>query len=50
MPVQQTGKPWQSQATQAYQHGDYQQAQQAIQQAIRVSEKADNGDATKPVV
>ncbi len=36
---------FQSQATEAYQHRDYQQAQQAIQQAIRVAEKADNGDA-----
>ncbi|KDE40844.1 Kinesin light chain [Nitrincola lacisaponensis] len=36
---------FQSQATEAYQHGDYQQAQQAIQQAIRVAEKADNGAA-----
>ncbi|WP_417579637.1 tetratricopeptide repeat protein [Nitrincola sp.] len=36
---------FQSQATQAYQNGYYLQAEQAIQQAIRVAEKADNGDA-----
>jgi len=37
--------PLQSQATQSYQKGDYQQAEQVVQQAIRVAQKAKNGDA-----
>lgn len=38
---------FQSQATQAYQDGDYLLAEHTIQQAIRVAEKADNGAAYK---
>jgi len=38
---------FQSQATQAYQDGNYLLAEHTIQQAIRVAEKADNGAAYK---